>query len=408
MPRNGSGVFSAPAGTLATTLTTIKSPEYNAFVNDLVSDANAARPIVAGGSGATTAVGAADNQSTKGADIASAATTDIGAATGRFVHITGTTTITSFGTKTAGVIRILTFDGALTITHNATSLILPGAANIGTSAGDTAVFVSEGGGNWRCVSYSNLSGAYATKSGNYTAVGTDNGTIHRYTAAATASLTAAATLGLRWTYTIIADGGAVTIDPNASETINGLTTLIVPNGSTAEIICDGSNFFTVIKPYGWQFIEKRDFSAVSAADFTNLAAFRRIRLTGYIVFSGTADLGLRLSTNNGSSFDTGSNYGWQVLAGASTSATAARTNPDTYIILSLPSPTILQFDALVDNMNSGSNAVYVTNRCTEIVTSNFGVGVTGGASGTVTAKNAIRLFPTAGTMTGNVTIEGMV
>lgn len=147
MPRNGSGVFSAPAGTLATTLTTIKSPEYNAFVNDLVSDANAARPIVAGGSGATTAVGAADNQSTKGADIASAATTDIGAATGRFVHITGTTTITSFGTKTAGVIRILTFDGALTITHNATSLILPGAANIGTSAGDTAVFVSEGGGN---------------------------------------------------------------------------------------------------------------------------------------------------------------------------------------------------------------------------------------------------------------------
>lgn len=53
MPRNGSGVFSAPPGTLATTLTTIKSPEYNAFVNDLVSDANAARPIVAGGTGGT-------------------------------------------------------------------------------------------------------------------------------------------------------------------------------------------------------------------------------------------------------------------------------------------------------------------------------------------------------------------
>ncbi len=53
MPRNGSGVFSAPAGTLAVTLTTIKSPEYNAFVNDLVADANAARPIVAGGTGGT-------------------------------------------------------------------------------------------------------------------------------------------------------------------------------------------------------------------------------------------------------------------------------------------------------------------------------------------------------------------
>lgn len=53
MPRNGSGVYSAPAGTLATTLTTIKSPEYNAFVNDLVTDANAARPVVAGGTGGT-------------------------------------------------------------------------------------------------------------------------------------------------------------------------------------------------------------------------------------------------------------------------------------------------------------------------------------------------------------------
>lgn len=157
MPRNGSGVYSAPSGTLATTLTTIKSPEYNAFVTDLVSDANAARPLVAGGTGATNAVGAADNQSTKGADLASSATTDIGAATGRYVHITGTTTITSFGTKTAGVLRVLTFDGALTLTHNATSLILPNGANILTAAGDVAVFVSEGGGNWRCVSYNHVS-----------------------------------------------------------------------------------------------------------------------------------------------------------------------------------------------------------------------------------------------------------
>lgn len=58
MPRNGSGVYSAPPNTLATTLTTIKSPEYNAFVNDLVSDANAARPIVAGGTGANTVAAA--------------------------------------------------------------------------------------------------------------------------------------------------------------------------------------------------------------------------------------------------------------------------------------------------------------------------------------------------------------
>ena len=89
----------------------------------------------------------------RGASIASATTTDIGAATGNFVHITGTTTITGLGTITAGVQRVVIFDGSLTLTHNATSLILPGAANIVTQANDMAIFVSEGSGNWRCISY---------------------------------------------------------------------------------------------------------------------------------------------------------------------------------------------------------------------------------------------------------------
>jgi hypothetical protein len=95
----------------------------------------------------------------KGSDIASATTTNIGAATGNFVHVTGTTTITGLGTITAGVVRIVRFAGILTLTHNATSLILPSGANITTAANDVAVFVSEGSGNWRCVSYERASGA---------------------------------------------------------------------------------------------------------------------------------------------------------------------------------------------------------------------------------------------------------
>lgn len=107
--------------------------------------------------GATTTTGIATfsnavNES-RGAAIASATTTDIGAATGNFVHITGVTTITGLGTIAAGVERTVIFDGALTLTHNATSLILPGASNILTAANDMAIFVSEGSGNWRCISY---------------------------------------------------------------------------------------------------------------------------------------------------------------------------------------------------------------------------------------------------------------
>lgn len=93
----------------------------------------------------------------KGSDIASATTTDIGAAVGNFVHVTGTTTITGLGTVQAGTRRIVKFTGALTLTHNATSLILPGGANITTVAGDCAMFISLGSGNWICVNYQKVS-----------------------------------------------------------------------------------------------------------------------------------------------------------------------------------------------------------------------------------------------------------
>jgi len=85
--------------------------------------------------------------------VASAATTDIASAASNFVIITGTTTITGLGAIAQGASRWVRFSGALTLTHNGTSLILPGAANIVTAAGDTALFVSEGSGNWRCWSY---------------------------------------------------------------------------------------------------------------------------------------------------------------------------------------------------------------------------------------------------------------
>jgi len=89
----------------------------------------------------------------KGADIASATTTDLGAVQGSAHDITGTTTITGLGTVAAGIPKLIKFEGALTLTHNATSLILPGGENITTANGDTALVVSEGSGNWRCWFY---------------------------------------------------------------------------------------------------------------------------------------------------------------------------------------------------------------------------------------------------------------
>lgn len=92
------------------------------------------------------------------ATLASAATTDIGAQNSLFAEITGTTTITSFGTTYNGP-RFLRFAGALTLTHNATTLNLPGAANITTATGDTCVVVPNSAANgWNVLAYQKASG----------------------------------------------------------------------------------------------------------------------------------------------------------------------------------------------------------------------------------------------------------
>lgn len=98
----------------------------------------------------------------KGIDVASTGALVVGD-DGNYFDITGTTSITSIGAKGVGTVIKLHFDGTLTLTHHATNLVLPGGANIVTTAGDEAEFVEYAAGAWRCTNYtrfgSGLSGA---------------------------------------------------------------------------------------------------------------------------------------------------------------------------------------------------------------------------------------------------------
>lgn len=97
-----------------------------------------------------------DNLSVRGADIASAATIDLDAATGNLVDVTGTTTVTAI-TLASGRERTVRFTGILTLTNGA-SLVLPGGANITTAAGDYAVLRGYAAGVVRCVAYTKANG----------------------------------------------------------------------------------------------------------------------------------------------------------------------------------------------------------------------------------------------------------
>ena len=101
---------------------------------------------------------------TKGSDISSATSLTLGK-DGNFFDVTGTTTITSIGTQGVGSHITLHFDGALTFTHDSADLILPGAANITTAAGDIAVMYEYASGDWRCVSYTKATGKNVQNSG---------------------------------------------------------------------------------------------------------------------------------------------------------------------------------------------------------------------------------------------------
>lgn len=152
--------------------------------------------------------------------IASGTTTDIGAAGSNEVTISGTTTITGLGSIAGGARRWVTFSGALVITHNATSLILPGAANITTVAGDCAEFVSLGSGNWKCTGYTK-----ATVTGTGAAVFADS--------PALAGTPTAPTAAAGTNTTQLATTAHVVAERSASRALTNLTGLTVVSGGAS-------------------------------------------------------------------------------------------------------------------------------------------------------------------------------
>lgn len=101
-------------------------------------------------------------QYNKSADIATASTVNLNNASGDYVTLTGTTTVNVI-TLAEGVEKTCRAAGAFIITDSSGSspqgIILPGAVNITTVAGDVFVVRGEANGTVRVVSYQRASGA---------------------------------------------------------------------------------------------------------------------------------------------------------------------------------------------------------------------------------------------------------
>jgi len=135
MPRNTQNVYQAPPGTYGVSGQTISSVKYNAFVDDVVADLNAARPISAGGTGATNIAAARTNLSVPSiADLDALSNTVTGlgntklnlsggtltgALTGTTATFTGGVTANLTGNVTGNVTGNLTGDVTGDVTGNA-------------------------------------------------------------------------------------------------------------------------------------------------------------------------------------------------------------------------------------------------------------------------------------------------
>lgn len=104
-----------------------------------------------------------------GASVASAATLNLDTATGDYVLITGTTSITAV-TLADGQRRRVRFAAALTLANGA-SLILPSGASIVTAAGDTAELQGEASGVVRFVNYFRATGTSLIESSSIVPTG---------------------------------------------------------------------------------------------------------------------------------------------------------------------------------------------------------------------------------------------
>lgn len=189
----------------------------------------------------------------RGADIASATTVDLDAATGDIADVTGTTSVTAI-TLADGVEKSVRFTGALTLTNGA-SLILPGAANITTAAGDVAVFRGYAAGVVRCVGYQRASGlpvvAPAATPGLgvgqtwqdvKTTPGRVSGTTYTNSTGAPIAVAVTTTLTTAAGLSVNVDGIVILLPYVNTGTVNtrASTMFVVPDGSTYSVTVVGA------------------------------------------------------------------------------------------------------------------------------------------------------------------------
>ena len=143
------------------------------------------------------------------------------------------------------------FDALSPLTTKGDLIVSDGTDNVRLAVGTnnyvlTADSAQTSGVKWAAVTSTPSAITISNKTTAYTVVSGDLGAIINCTSGTfTVSLTAAATLGSGFNCWVWNTGsGVITIDPNSTETIDGVSTVVLRQGEGTQIVCNGTNWET--------------------------------------------------------------------------------------------------------------------------------------------------------------------
>jgi hypothetical protein len=255
-----------------------------------------------------------------------------------------------------------------------------------------------------------------TKMSGYTVVAADRNKVVDCSGTFTLSFDPVARLGAAWSCWVRNSGtGILTLDPNASETINGVTTLTMYRGEEYLITCTGAALLTVGRQKGRIPIEVQSIASVAAIDFTIglTTDFSEwvLEIAELIPATDNTDLWLRISQDGGSTWKSGaSDYMHQRFGTADIgSVSAAGSLADTKMVLgtslgntgSRMSAATLTFKSLTHATKF--KPVHFQTALAPASTQNVSNVVgTGYFAGNATAINGLRILMSSGNITSGI------
>lgn len=197
---------------------------------------------------------------------------------------------------------------------------------------------------------------------------------------------------------------------SAAIDVNGLMDAAVydPQGRKADIFAALDSLNTRVNLAAWEKVGAYTLNAASLLDVTNLSAYSKLRITGTLTMSASANVVLRFSTNNGTTFDSANNYPEQALYAIGSTVGAVLTNLGGAALFAagVDANFICSVNTSIECFNKASRATLTSGGSTT-ASGALTAGIIDAQYLGTTARNAIRILPLSGTMTGNLLIEGV-